>query len=162
MNYQKLFLEANYNWDVNRLHKVIALHRHKTISKRENLTDLEATILRGLLCDLTPQEIACHFHKEFYIIIINVTKNLFQDLLIIAEQQDKSFGNIIQCLTAAGYKKLITDEAVIVRSISKSISRSIPKNTAINQFVDRLPATQINNNCMLNQKTVNTNILKNY
>ncbi len=120
MNHQELFLEANHDWDVNQLHRVIALHRHKTTSRRKKLTDLEATILRGLLCDRTPQEIACYFHKEFYSIIINVTNNLFQDLIIIAEQQDKSFGNIIECLTAAGYKKLIAEEAVTLIPSSKN------------------------------------------
>jgi hypothetical protein len=44
MNHQKLFLEANYYWDVNRLHKVITLHRHETTGKCKKLTDLEATI----------------------------------------------------------------------------------------------------------------------
>jgi hypothetical protein len=101
MNHQKLFLGANYDWDVNRLHQVITLHRHKTTSEYKKLTDLEATILRGLLCDRTPQEIACHFPKEFYSTIANVTKNLFQDLQNITEQQDNKFGNPIQWLTAA-------------------------------------------------------------
>ncbi len=151
MNYQKLFLEANYNWDVNRLHKVIALHRHKTISKRQKLTDLETTVLRGLLCDRTPQEIACHFPKEFYSTILNVTKNLFQDLLIIAERQDKSFGNIIECLTAAGYKKIIAEQAVTLIPISK--------NTATNQFIYQSSATQIKQTNIVNQKKVKTDKL---
>jgi hypothetical protein len=107
MNHQKLFLEANYYWDVNRLHKVITLHRHETTGKCKKLTDLEATILRGLLCDLTLAEIACHFPKEFYSVIISVTRNLSQDLQNITEQQDNKFGNPIQWLTAAGYQKLI-------------------------------------------------------
>jgi predicted nucleotidyltransferase len=125
MNHQKLFLGANYNWDVNRLHQVITLHRHKTTSKRKKLTDLEATILRGLLCDLTLPEIACHFPKEFYNIIANITRNLFQDLQVITEQQDNKFGNPIQWLIVAGYQKLITDEAVIVRPSSMSIFNNI-------------------------------------
>ena len=153
MNHQELFLGANYNWDVNRLHKVIALHRNKTTSRRKKLTELEATILRGLLCDRTPQEIACHFHKDFHSIIINVTKNLFQDLLIIAEQQDKSFGNIIECLTAAGYKKLIAEEAVTLIPISK--------NTATNQFIRQSSATQIKKTRIVNKKKVNTKKLLN-
>ncbi|MGL6341882.1 MAG: hypothetical protein ACRC80_22405 [Waterburya sp.] len=147
MNYQELFLEANYNWDINQLHKVIILHRSKTNSRGKKLTDLEATILRGLLCDRTPQEIACHFPKDFHSIIINVTKNLFQDLLIIAEQQDKNFGNIIECLTAAGYKKLIAKEAVTIIPILK--------NTATNQFIRQSSATPIKKTRIVNKKIVN-------
>lgn len=110
MNHQKLFLEANYNWDVNRLHQGIALHRSKITGITEKITDLEAIILRGLLCDRTPQEIAVHFAKEFYNIIINLTKNLFQDVLIVIEQQDNNFGNHIQLLTATGYKKITANK----------------------------------------------------
>jgi hypothetical protein len=107
MNHQKLFLEANYNWDVYRLHQKIALHRSKMTGRPEKITDLEAIILRGLLCDRTPQEIAVHFAKDSYSIITNLTRNLFQDLLIVIEQQDNNFGNHIKLLTAAGYKKII-------------------------------------------------------
>jgi hypothetical protein len=113
MNYQKLFSEANYYWNINQLHEVIISHRYKTNTRRKKLTNLEATILRGLLCDRTPQEIACHFPREFYSVIINVTRNLFQDLQIITEQQDNKFGNPIQWLTVAGYQKLITNETEI-------------------------------------------------
>jgi hypothetical protein len=116
MNHQELFLGANYNWDVNRLHQVITLHRHKTTSKCNKLTDLEITILRGLLCDRTPQEIACHFPREFYGIIVNLTRNLSQDLQNITEQQDNKFGNPIQWLTAAGYKKLSSKSSSIYSS----------------------------------------------
>lgn len=149
MNYQKLFLGANCNWDVNRLHKVIALYRNKTTSRRKKLTDLEATILRGLLSDRTPQEIISHFPKESHSIIFDLIRNLFQDLQIITEQQDKNFGNFIQWLTAAGYKKSITDEAVILMPNLKS--------TATNQFIYQSSATQIKNTSLLNQKKVNTN-----
>ncbi len=142
MNHQKLFLEANYYWNTNQLHQVITLHRYKTTSIRKKLTDLEATILRGLLCDLTLPEIACHFPKEFYSTIANVTKNLFQDLQKITGQQDNKFGNHIQWLTAAGYQKSIFDKAVIVSPISKSISQNIAINP-INQFAEKSSATQI-------------------
>ncbi|MGL6341970.1 MAG: hypothetical protein ACRC80_22845 [Waterburya sp.] len=113
MNHKKLFLKANYHWDVYRLCQVITLHRHKTQGEGKKFSDLEATILRGLLCDRTPQEIACHFPREFYSMIINVTRNLFQDLQMITEQQNNKFGNHIQWLTVAGYQKLITDETEI-------------------------------------------------
>jgi hypothetical protein len=63
MNYQELFLEANDNWDLNRLNEAIALQRNRT-NRHKKLTDLEATILRGLLCDRTAKEIATHFSKE--------------------------------------------------------------------------------------------------
>lgn len=156
MNHQKLFLEANYDWDVNRLHQVIILHRHKNNSKRKKLTDLEATILRGLLCDRTPQEIACHFPKEFYSIIINVTRNLAQDLIIIREQQDHYFDNLIQWLTAAGYKKPIANKQI---EIADKAGTLISKPIATNQFLCQSSATQINNNNIANQDRVNINKL---
>jgi hypothetical protein len=107
MNHRGLFLEANYNWDIERLHQEIALYQSITTSRHEIITDLEATILRGLLCQKTPREIASYFPKEFHSTIVNLAKNLFQDLQIITKQQDINFDNLISWLAETGYKKTL-------------------------------------------------------
>jgi hypothetical protein len=127
MNHQGLFLEANYNWEIERLHQAIALYRSKTTSKHKKITDLEATILRGLLCERTPKEIACYFPKEFHSTIVNLAKNLFQDLQIIRKQQDKNFGNLIDWLAETGYRKSLV----------------ISKTTNTDLFTERSSTTQI-------------------
>ena len=140
MNYKKLFLEANSNWDIEKLHEAIVLHRSKTNNRHKKLTDLEATILLGLLCDRTAKEIASLFPKESRSIIINLTWSLYKDLQIITQQPENNFGNVIEWLTAAGYKKLIAPqpiEAATETVINGGKGNLVNTTSALSQYLPK-------------------------
>ncbi|MBE9166113.1 HlyD family efflux transporter periplasmic adaptor subunit [Pleurocapsales cyanobacterium LEGE 06147] len=103
----KLFWKAADNWDLKRLYeKIESTKQHQSGEKQ--LTSLEKTVLRGLLCDYSPEQIANNLTGESYGLIVNLTWRLHKCIQTITNrkpQNIESYRDIPNWLEAAGYKK---------------------------------------------------------
>jgi multidrug efflux pump subunit AcrA (membrane-fusion protein) len=110
----KLFCEAADTWDLERLYKEIeSTKQHQ--SGVNQLTSLEKTVLRGLLCDYSPEQIANHLTGESYGLIVNLTWRLHKCIQTITNKEPQnieSYRDIPSWLETAGYKKRNNKESI--------------------------------------------------
>jgi multidrug efflux pump subunit AcrA (membrane-fusion protein) len=110
----RLFWKAAETWDLKRLYeKIESTKQHQPGEKQ--LTCLEKTVLRGLLCDYSPEQIANHLAGESYGLIVNLTWRLHKCIQTITNrtpQKIESYRDIPNWLEAAGYKKRNKEQSI--------------------------------------------------
>jgi multidrug efflux pump subunit AcrA (membrane-fusion protein) len=146
----RLFLEAANNWDLNRLYLAIDFVKQKQLD-RDRLTPLEKAILRGLLCNYSPIQIATQLPGESVGLIINLALRLYRCIEAIAGKQFKeidSYKYIPDSLEAAGYKQTIelnrhqnynatSDVSFIVPSEFSLVKNSVVVSREVKKTRDR-------------------------
>ncbi|BAU65947.1 WD-40 repeat-containing protein [Stanieria sp. NIES-3757] len=102
-----LFLEANDSWDVNNLYKNLTQVKQVGAVKKVELTAVEKTILRGLLCGYSPQQIANEIHWTSGSISVELTKGLYRYIETLTERDLntlKNWRDVVKWLEEARYK----------------------------------------------------------
>ncbi len=94
------FTEAEFNWNLIRLYKALA------IAKGEHLTPVEKLHLRGLLCGYSPAEIAQQLEKKTKGVEVDLSKTIYQYVKILVNKSEEvnNWRNISEWLDQAGYK----------------------------------------------------------
>lgn len=115
------FAQAADNWDLERLYQDL-----KT-AKGKDLTRIEKLHLRGLLCGLSPAEIAEKREKSVRGIEVDFCKTLYpyiKNILHKSNENIENWRNICQWLEEAGYK----NKSTLTES---QLSNSIPVEAKI-------------------------------
>ncbi|GEM_PF-1878856 len=96
------FTEAEFNWNLVRLYKALA------VAKGEHLTPVEKLHLRGILCGYSPAEIAQQLHKNIKGVEVDLSKTIYQYVKILMNKSESeevnNWRNISEWLEQAGYK----------------------------------------------------------
>lgn len=103
----KLFINADKLWDIEKLYLDLAQQKSIFRGRKNNLTSVEKAILRGLLCNYSPKEIANALHWNSGSICVELTKGLYRYVEILTGRESNSLKNwrdISIWLEAAGYK----------------------------------------------------------
>jgi hypothetical protein len=102
-----LFSEAKNIWDVNNLYKNLTRAKQIGAVRKVELTSVEKTILRGLLCGYSPQKIAAEIHWTSGSLSVELTKGLYRYIETLTERGSntlKNWRDVAKWLEEAGYK----------------------------------------------------------
>ncbi|AFZ17638.1 NB-ARC domain-containing protein [Allocoleopsis franciscana] len=105
----ELFVNVNKLWNLEELYSDLANQKSTGREKKIELTSVEKAILRGLLCNYSPKEIATALHWNSGSICVELTKGLYRYVEILTGRESNSLKNwrdISIWLEAAGYKTL--------------------------------------------------------
>ncbi len=105
----QLFQEAGVNWDLEKLYLKLTQAKQLHTFSSAQLTAIEKAILRGLLCNYSPKDIAKHLHWALNSLRVELTRGLYRYVETLTAHDlnaIKSWRNIAQWLEAAGYKIL--------------------------------------------------------
>lgn len=105
----ELFVNADQFWDLERLYSDLANQKSTGRGRKTKLTPVEKAILRGLLCDYSPKEIATALHWNSGSICVELTKGLYRYVEILTGRELNSlkiWRDIPNWLEAAGYRIL--------------------------------------------------------
>ena len=103
----ELFLTADQLWDLERLYLDLAQHKSTGRGKKIELTPVEKAILRGLLCNSSPKEIAVALHWATGTLYVELTRGLYRYVEKLTSRDLntlKNWRDISNWLEAAGYK----------------------------------------------------------
>ena len=104
-----LFSEARDSWDVDILYKNLTKIKQIGAVRKVEFTTIEKTILRGLLCGYSPQQIAAKIYWTSGSLSVELTKGLYRYIETLTERDSntlKNWRDIAKWLEEAGYKKL--------------------------------------------------------
>jgi hypothetical protein len=109
MTQEEIFAEAAYNWDLEKLYKVLGdVKRQVAPRSRKGLTDTEKLYLRGLLCGYSPAEMALKLTQSPKGVEVYMSKTLYQYLKNLVDLPSNepvgSWRNVQTWLEEAGYK----------------------------------------------------------
>lgn len=105
----KLFEKTDKLWNLERLYSDLSQYKATNRGRKNQLTPIEKAILRGLLCDYSPQEIATALHWSSGSICVQLSKGLYRYVEILTGRESntlKNWRDISNWLEAAGYKTL--------------------------------------------------------
>ncbi|WP_413163347.1 NB-ARC domain-containing protein [Capilliphycus salinus ALCB114379] len=127
------FLEAEDNWNLEQLYSDLTTAKqfHKN-SEKQKLTKTEKIILRGLLCGLSPSEIATELHRNCSGLRVDLSRGLYRYVEVITKKSLHHWKDVSVFLEAAGYQleihlnneEILTSEAV---NIAKKIAENHPE-----------------------------------
>ncbi len=103
----RLFQEAEVNWDLERLYAKIIQVKQLNISRTAKLTPTEKAIIRGLLCSYSPQEIAINLHWTLSSLRVELTRGMYRYIETLTDRDIntiKSWRDIVKWLEEKGYK----------------------------------------------------------
>lgn len=103
----QLFQEAGLNWDLEKLYLKLTQAKQLNTVRTAKLTAIEKAILRGLLCQYSPKEIAGHLHWTLNSLRVELTRGLYRYIEILTARDlntIRSWRNIAQWLEDSGYK----------------------------------------------------------
>ena len=133
---EQLFTEAEQNWNLPVIYEQISLTKQRLFAEKQ-LTSLQKTILRGLLCNYSPQQIAdqlrCQsppdrFPEEVEQLVVNLTRKLHKCVQIANGIEAKAiehyqnlpyWQDIPDWLETAGYKTQVTSDDVVEQQQSQ-------------------------------------------
>jgi hypothetical protein len=98
---QEQFLEAEKDWDLERLYNDLSS------AKGKHLTRIEKLHLRGLLCGYSPADIAEMLHIDVRGLEVNLCNKLYQYVKKTVERENErieNWRNISQWLAEKGYR----------------------------------------------------------
>ncbi|MGV2828118.1 HlyD family efflux transporter periplasmic adaptor subunit [Myxosarcina sp. GI1(2024)] len=110
---EQLFAQAEQNWNLPVIYEQIAAAKHKLFGEKQ-LTPLQKTILRGLLCNYSPKQIATCLPSEMHQSLVNITWNLHkcvQELVGIESKTVESYRDIPYWLETAGFKTQVKSDS---------------------------------------------------
>ncbi len=106
---EKLFAEAERSWNLPVIYEQIEMAKQELFGEKQ-LTSLQKTILRGLLCDYSPEQIATFLPREMHPSLVNITWNLHkcvQYIIGIESRTVESYRDIAYWLETAGFKNQV-------------------------------------------------------
>ncbi|CBN54022.1 MULTISPECIES: NB-ARC domain-containing protein [Kamptonema] len=107
------FLEAEACWNLEQLYAdLTAAKQDYTSSRKQRLTPLEKTYLRGLLCNYSPQEIAAALHRKCTGIRVDLSRGLYRYIEVLTLQQPQDWKEIPTMLEICGYKQNSSTETL--------------------------------------------------
>ena len=100
------FIEAAACWNLEQLYAdLTAAKQEYASSKKQRLTPLEKTYLRGLLCNYSPPEIAAALNRDCAGIRVDLSRGLYRYIQVLTLQQPKDWKEIRSMLERCGYKQ---------------------------------------------------------
>ncbi|HBK98637.1 MAG TPA: hypothetical protein DD001_15600 [Microcoleaceae bacterium UBA10368] len=100
------FIEAEACWNLQQLYAdLTAAKQDYTCSRKQRLTPLEKTYLRGLLCNYGPVEIAVALHRKCTGIRVDLSRGLYRYIEVLTLQQPQDWKEIPSMLEIYGYKQ---------------------------------------------------------
>ncbi|MEK0193997.1 NB-ARC domain-containing protein [Microcoleus anatoxicus] len=100
------FIEAEACWNLQQLYAdLTSAKQDYTCSRKQRLTPLEKTYLRGLLCNYSPVEIAAALHRECAGIRVDLSRGLYRYIQVLTLQQPKDWKEIPSMLEIRGYQQ---------------------------------------------------------
>ncbi|MEG4343878.1 NB-ARC domain-containing protein [Microcoleus sp. A003_D6] len=100
------FIEAEACWNLEQLYADLTAAKQEYVtSRKQQLTPLEKTYLRGLLCNYSPPEIAVALHRECAGIRVDLSRGLSRYIEVLTLQQPKDWKEIPTILEIFGYKQ---------------------------------------------------------
>ncbi|MEG4808278.1 NB-ARC domain-containing protein [Microcoleus sp. F8-D3] len=100
------FIEAAACWNLEQLYAdLTAAKQEYASSRKQRLTPLEKTYLRGLLCNYSPPEIAAALNRECAGIRVDLSRGLYRYIEVLTLQQPKDWKEIPTMLEIFGYKQ---------------------------------------------------------
>ncbi len=130
---EEQFSQAKNDWDLERLYNDL------TSIKGKNLTRTEKLHLRGLLCGYSPIEIAEILDRDVKGLKVNLCKNLYKYVKIIANREQERVENwrkICQWLEEAGYKARKTSRSQSNSSIPVDAKVHVEKISVDNKKIE--------------------------
>lgn len=103
---EELFTEAEQDWNLPAIYEEIEATKQKLLGEKQ-LTSLQKTVLRGLLCNYNPQQIASQLPGDADQLVVNITWTLHrcvQTATGIQVNSIESHDDILNWLEMAGYK----------------------------------------------------------
>ncbi|ERT08125.1 archaeal ATPase family protein [Lyngbya aestuarii BL J] len=114
------FLEAENNWNLEQLYTDLTaakqFHKH---SEKQQLTKTEKTMLRGLLCGLSPSEIATELHRSCSGLRVDLSRGLYRYVEALTDQSLGHWKDVCVFLQV-GYQRsthLNTEETPISQAV---------------------------------------------
>lgn len=137
---EELFPQAAQNWDLPAIYEQIEAAKQELFGEKQ-LTELQKTILRGLLCDYSPEQIAIVLPQGMHQSLVNITWNLHKCvkyLVGIEAKTVESYRDIPRWLAIAGFKfpakfdarseQPSSSQTTIVQDITReSVKESLPQ-----------------------------------
>lgn len=103
----QLFQEAELSWNLEKLYAKLTQAKQLNTVKTAKLTQTEKAILRGLLCNSSPQEIATNLHWSLNSLRVELTRGLYRYIETLTNHElntIKNWRNIVKWLEETGYK----------------------------------------------------------
>jgi hypothetical protein len=108
------FIEAAACWNLEQLYAdLTAAKQEYASSRKQRLTPLEKTYLRGLLCNYSPPEIATALNRECAGIRVDLSRGLYRYIEILTLQQPKDWKEIPRMLEIRGYQQKGSGETLL-------------------------------------------------
>lgn len=153
---QKLFAQADENWDLKRLYADLAS------AKGKHLTPVEKQHLTGLLCGYSPAKIAKRLHKSVGGLEVNLSKSLYQYVKVLINKGNEKVENwrkISDWLEEAGYKTPSTKPFQLLNDLPGDAALEVAANFVGNMSRKvSVEKNKINISVENNQITVDINI----
>ena len=135
---EELFARAGQNWDLASIYEQVEAVKQELFSEKQ-LTDLQKTVLRGLLCNYSPEQISTQFPQGMHQPLINITWNLHKcvkHIVGIDSNTVESYRDIPRWLAIAGFKRQ-TEFAAPTRPQAVATQPTIPQVTIVPDSDDR-------------------------
>ncbi len=103
---EELFAQAGQNWNLPVIYEQVEAAKQELFGEKQ-LTALQKTILRGLLCDYSPEQIAIVLPQGMHQSLVNITWNLHKCVKYLVGIESKtveSYRDIPRWLAIAGFK----------------------------------------------------------
>jgi len=103
----RLFQEAELEWDLEKIYRKLCQAKQLNTSRDAKLTPTEKAILRGFLCNYSPQEIAIQLHWKLNSLRVELSRGFYRYVETITDRDlntVKNWRNIVQWLEEKGYK----------------------------------------------------------
>ncbi|MEG4169351.1 MULTISPECIES: NB-ARC domain-containing protein [unclassified Microcoleus] len=133
------FIEAAACWNLEQLYAdLTAAKQDYTCSRKQRLTPLEKTYLRGLLCNYSPVEIAAALHRECAGIRVDLSRGLYRYIQVLTLQQPKDWKEIPSMLEIRGYQQKGSGETLLptLRNYTQTPQTPIENRTEWGLAVD--------------------------
>ncbi len=133
------FIEAAAGWNLEQLYAdLTAAKQEYASSRKQRLTPLEKTYLRGLLCNYSPVEIAAALHRECAGIRVDLSRGLYRYIQVLTLQQPKDWKEIPKMLEIRGYQQNSSGETLLptLRNSTQTPQTPIENQTESGLAVD--------------------------
>ncbi|MGB5635802.1 MAG: HlyD family efflux transporter periplasmic adaptor subunit [Waterburya sp.] len=103
---EELFAQAEQDWNLPVIYEQVEAAKQELFGEKQ-LTALQKTILRGLLCDYSPEQIAIVLPQGMHQSLVNITWNLHKCVKYLVSIESKtveSYRDIPRWLAIAGFK----------------------------------------------------------
>ncbi|MFN6569839.1 hypothetical protein [Dendronalium sp. ChiSLP03b] len=110
------FAEAENDWDLANLYQDLTSAKQQIASKPKQLTQLEKTCLRGLLCGYGPNEIAAAINREVRGLRVDLSRGLYRYIEVLTQRPSntlKDWREVADWLAKANYKTSLSHTSLL-------------------------------------------------